>query len=88
MSDNYRLSDDEKLMLQAVFSYSPLPTRAKKQQLATTLGVNENKVANWFKYERRKYKHGKGLNTSSLCKFIVNTVLFTAKLIVVLNPVV
>ena len=56
LSSGYRLTDDEKLLLDTVFIYDPHPNQTKIKDLAHQLVVNENKVYNWFSRERFKLK--------------------------------
>ena len=51
-SPAYRFNDEEKLMLETVFTYDPYPNREKLQNLADKLAVSKNKVYNWFHQKR------------------------------------
>ena len=72
MSDEYTFNDDENLLLEAVFTYNRHPTREKQLELARRVGVHEKNVFRWFRYNRKRYHQGSGMNSSSLCKFILN----------------
>ena len=65
LSDKYRFTDDERLMLEAVFTYNQYPKRATLQDLAKKLVVTENKVRNWFVAKRFSLKQ-KAIQTRQL----------------------
>ena len=48
LSKKYCFNDDEKLMLETVFTYNQHPNQATLQDLADKLAVSEMKVTNWF----------------------------------------
>ena len=52
MSNRYRFTDDEKLMLDTVFTFNPRPDGAKIIELAEKLAVSEESVHRWFNHKR------------------------------------
>ena len=68
MSDGYRYTNDEKLLLGAVFSYNHYPDRATVQDLADKLAVSEKKVYNWFTRKRSNTKLEVTHSSSLQCK--------------------
>ena len=71
MTYGYRLNDDEKLLLEAVFTYNKYPNSATLQDLAKKLAVNERKVRNWFVAKRIKLKHKANQNGQIPRKYII-----------------
>ena len=59
MSSGYRFSNDEKLLLEAVFTYNQRPDRATLQDLANKLAVSIIKVRKWITRNRFKLKQKK-----------------------------
>ena len=56
LSDEYRFTDQEILVLETVFAHNPYPNQATKQALAENLAVSKRKVYNWFVHKRSKSK--------------------------------
>ena len=74
MSDNYHFTEDEKLLLESVFTYNQWPSIEKLQQLAKKLAVTEKKIRKWFNNKRYRVKKERTQTISSQCKH------FTTKL--------
>ena len=68
MSDNYQLTADDSLLLEAVFTYNPRPSMSTLQQLAEKLAVGEHKVYNWFINKRLLVKKETTQSRSLQCK--------------------
>ena len=75
LSHEFRFfTKDERLLLEAVFTYNKYPNRATLQDLAKNLAVNENMVRNWFLAKRQNLKK-KAIQTGLLPrKFLVQYV--------------
>ena len=52
MSKSNRFTNDEKQLLEAVFTYNKRPSEIIMQDIADKLAVAEIKVWRWFKYKR------------------------------------
>ena len=52
LSNRYRFTDDEKLLLDTVFTFNPIPDGAKIKELAEKLAVSEESVHRWFNHKR------------------------------------
>ena len=65
LSNEYHFTDDEKLLLETVFTYNRYPNRAVLQDLANKLAVSENKVRKWFSTKRFRLKQ-KAIQTRQL----------------------
>ena len=68
MSDNYHFTEDEKLLLEGVFTYNQRPSLEKLQQLARKLAVTKKKIRKWFINKRYRVKKERTQAISSQCK--------------------
>ena len=58
-SSGYHFNQDEKLLLDTVFTYNPNPNQTTTQDIAEKLAVSREKVTNWFGNRRARLKREK-----------------------------
>ena len=69
MSPGYRFTDDEKQLLDTVFTYNRYPDQTELQDLADKLAVSELKVVNWFTRQRYQAKKKRTTQARLLSKY-------------------
>ena len=77
------ISASHKSIMAQFFANNAYPKKSTVQKIAHELGLDEGKVYNWFRYERRRVRYGKYKKTQSIGEFVcVHSRLVSIKLVV------